>query len=717
MRRTRIGLSCALAVLLLAGILLPACSKPDTSTEEVVPEVESEHIAPSDYTLSPMAGSPIACPCGQACEDSECREAQRAFNLGLYPWLAIRFASGDSALHQSFLSLPKAQYATISELMTGKPMSIGFSSVFLNSLYNGPSSLSLKHFYEYIIMEWLAYENSEMKTTSIPSRVLSGANAVMSFATDMEESDVELDAELNKLARQWDELTGEAIESSPSSSVGVVDRFGAAISGATDMFGYMSDGLERWALVSSVYDTSLDKIELLELAVETSDNEDFVAAGQEVVDSYRRAVREDSSIDWSFDSLAQDQVQAYVVDVLWDQVWGALGDSNPFISTAQDVLDLAFNTGDSADANMSLLGAYIVGAELRLGLTESLSSLTNDLPAIYEGRGSDSASRYVRCFRAYIDYEMYAVDESVSWAEAVRANPFADQGAADTITSSALEEKNARASILQAANSAESRFWELEDLAINGACTCDACADQDDSEARLSQFVGRYRREGDTERAWSSFEVAQIEGGLSFSHESEHSYRMFSLTNYQPVNVQFEDGSGATSVESVDYGDANLVITLNEDNTFVLSCGIEGLDGTYVPEGTPLSTEELQSQEEEDEGLYESTLSWLTDGEGAWINSSSEEPVYLSFEANGSLKWLYGYGGVGDAGSYSLDGDNLTLAPAYPDGQAFCEPLTYIVRRFTSEGGDSRRIRLDFVSGDATMNFFEGWYDSGERWY
>ena len=196
---------------------------------------------------------------------------------------------------------------------------------------------------------------------------------------------------------------------------------------------------------------------------------------------------------------------------------------------------------------------------------------------------------------------------------------------------------------------------------------------------------------------------------------------MLSLTNYQPLSVAFADGTGSADIESLDYGDVTLTFTLNQDGSFELSCGIDEVDGSYVPEDTPPSEEELEAQETEDATLEADTLDWLTAGSGVWM---LEDPIsgagvaYLAFAPDGTVtRWLYGYAGIEGTGTFSLDGDRLTLSlvglGGTSDGTA-----TYVVNRFTADG--ARVIRLDLVSDDggpSAAGNLEGWYDEGEPWW
>lgn len=446
--------------------------------------------ASGDLAVNPQTGTPLACPCGLDCEDEECVEAQRAFGLGLYPWLALELAGSDAdAPHRVFLNLPDAQYETIADLMADKPISIGFSSAFLNALYNGPSTLSLQHYYEYLIMEWLAYDCAATNAVEIPGQIISGANAAFSLANETQNLEMSFDKEYDKLIKQWEGLTGEKLADSPLESTGIAGKFSGAVSAVADGFDKLTyaqdvaeDLRERWADINAVCSASFDKIALLETAADQSDNQEFADAAHRVVDAYHRAVDEDGTIDWSLDSLASSQLDALVVDQLWNLSCQLLGKDNPFISTALDVLDLAFNNADAADANMTLLGVTIVGAELRQGLTHAMSEFTADLSDLYDGVAVDSPATYVRCFKAYLDFQMYAIDESSDWARAVSSHPFAEKEAAAEIIDYAVTEKRQRADIAVSVQELEEEFWDIEDHALFGACTCEACAQQQASE-------------------------------------------------------------------------------------------------------------------------------------------------------------------------------------------------------------------------------------------
>lgn len=493
---------CLCASIALLVFALAGCSGVGDTAGSVQASVGAEAEATtvsSKVAVSPQAGSPLACSCGLDCEDEECVEAQRAFGLGLYPWLALKLAGSDpDAPHRVFLDLPDAQYETIVDLMADKPGSIGFSSTFLNALYNGPSTLSLRHYYEYLIMEWLAYDAGATDPVEIPGQILSGTSAAFSLEKEAVNQAYALDKEYDKLIDQWEGLTGERLDDSPVASTGVASKFkdavskiGLAIDLATEAYDAISDLGERWAGINATCNANFDKIALLWIAADQSDNQDFAEAAHRVLDAYSQAVKEDGSIDWSLDSLRSDQFDAYLLDRMWSFSWLLLGEDNPILSAGLDIFDFAFNTADAADANTTLMGVAIVGAELRMGLSYAMSDFTGDLSDIYEGVATESPAIYVRCFKAYLDFQMFAIDESSDWASAVSSHPFAEKEAAAEIIDYAVTEKQQRVDIAVSVQELEEEFWDIDVHALFGTCTCEACGGQQASGQQQAADSGQ----------------------------------------------------------------------------------------------------------------------------------------------------------------------------------------------------------------------------------
>ncbi|MBM6774913.1 hypothetical protein [Olsenella profusa] len=340
---------------------------------------------------------------------------------------------------------------------------------------------------------------------------------------------------------------------------------------------------------------------------------------------------------------------------------------------------------------------------------------------LVQGGEAPSAAEFVKGWKAYLSFELFALDEASSWADAVGNRPWMNQEGAQAIVDAAAAQQQTRSQMIELIEKYEGMFYGLADRALTGTCECGCAGDVASGEVDLTGFSGTYRRVGDTERTWSTFDVAPADGGLTFSHEAEAGYRMLSLTNYQPVMVAFDGGEGSIAVESLDYGNVTLAITLNDDGSFDLACGIAELDGTYVPEDTPTSSDELTAQGDEDASLASDTLAWLTSGTGVWMLDdpmANAGVVCLALAPDGTVtRWLYGYGGAEGTGTFSLDGDNITFSLTSLGGKDYGQ-ATYVVRQFTS--GDERQIRLDPVTegeGPTVVGDLSGWYTAGDVWW
>ena len=692
---------------------------PDAGEEESPEAVGQE--ASFELPVTPTPGTPLACPCGDDCPDEACVDARQAINLGMYPWVSRMLTTGDASLYGVFLDFQTPEYAVIGESISGTWWH-AFASGILNTIYNGPSGASAQHLYEVAILAWLEYDG-EADASLDDEDVVDPTVSMMLTAFGLTaDGEVEFASTYDEFAAAWKGLTGE--------DLGSLAKDSAALKSFSDG---MSDGwlatqsaeriVEAWSGLNSALGADEERVALLSAArdeAEKAGNDDFVAAADRVIDAYEDSVGMNLVFNEDGAGLGTSQVTAALADTVMSGVWSELTDKNPLLSLGMDAMDLLLSTSEDSEADMGMLATYVLDQYLRQALSDSFQTMNGELVA---GGEVPSAAAFVKNWRAYLEFQMFALDESAQWAGVIGNHPWMNQDGAQAIIDSSVSQQQSRRTLLDKIDQFERSYCTLADRALTGTCAC-GCAAQTEGSASaidLESFSGPYRRVGSTERSWSSFEVASEGGGLSFSHEALASNHMLSLTNYQPLSVAFADGTGSADIESLDYGDVTLTFTLNQDGSFELSCGIDEVDGSYVPEDTPPSEEELEAQETEDATLEADTLDWLTAGSGVWM---LEDPIsgagvaYLAFAPDGTVtRWLYGYAGIEGTGTFSLDGDRLTLSlvglGGTSDGTA-----TYVVNRFTADG--ARVIRLDLVSDDggpSAAGNLEGWYDEGEPWW
>lgn len=706
----------AIAALMMAYCLvfLVGCGSSGTGpgAETGGASVASGSSASLGALVTPNPGSPLACACGDGCPDGECVSARQAAEMGMYPWVVSITTTGDAALYRAFLNLPTPEYEMVGGAITDD-WGLAISSGILNTIYNGPSGASAQHLYEVAILAWLAYEDDESAPTGSDDASVSLTDVMVTVLGLMADDDK---TQYDEFLEGWKGLTGEDLAASLSSDAAAMKSFSAAIDGGWFAAQTSEKMSEAWLSIDAALGTDERRIVLLSAArdrAEKGGNQDFAAAADRVIDAYDESVY--ANLIFNEDGVGL--VGSQMATVVTDSVWDALKGENPLLSLGLDAMDILLSNGDDSEANMGMIATYVLSQYLRQGLSDSFMAASSELTA---GGEMPSAASFVDNWEAYLEFQVFALDESARWAKTVGDRPWMDQEGAQRVVERSASQQQDRRRMIGLIEQYKDTYFSLADRALTGTCAC-GCAEAT-SGVDPSSFSGTYRRVGGTERTWSTFEVAPTDDGLAFSHEATAGYRMFSLTNYQPLTVPFEGPTGTTSVSSLDYGDATLAFTLNDDGSFELSCGIAELDGTYVPADTPQSEGEIAAQEEEDARLAAETLAWLTEGDGVWMLEGADAGhagvAYLAFAPDGTVtRWLYGYGGAEGTGTYALDGDNITLTLEYFGGRPVGS-ATYTVHRFSSD--DGRRIRLDLVSADegtVTVGDLSGWYDEGDPWW
>lgn len=717
-------LRCVAVILIALCCTFPSAGCSSTGTapdagEEESPEAVGQE-ASFELPVTPTPGTPLACPRGDDCPDEACVDARQAINLGMYPWVSRMLTTGDTSLYGVFLDFQTPEYAVIGESISGTWWH-AFASAILNTIYNGPSGASAQHLYEVAILAWLEYDggvNASFDDEGVVDPVTDIVLTMFGLTADHE---VEFASTYDEFAAAWEGLTGEDLGSLAEDSA-MLKRLSEASGNVWFATQSMERFTEVWSGLNSALGADEERIALLSAArdeAEKAGNDDFVAAADRVINAYEDSVGMNLVFNEDGVGLGTSQGAAALADTVMRGVWSGLTDKNPLLSLGMDAMDLLLSTSEDSEADMGMLATYVLDQYLRLALSDSFQTMSGEFAT---GGEVPSAAAFIKNWRAYLEFQLFALDESAQWARVVSNRPWMNQDGARAIIDNSVSQQQSRRTLLDKIDQFERSYCTLADRALTGTCACGCAAQAEGSTSTidLESFSGTYRRFGSTDRAWSSFEITPESEGLLFSHEAMASNHMLSLTNYQPLSVAFVDGTGSADVESLDYGDVALTFTLNADGSFELSCGIDELDGSYVPEDTPRSEEEMEAQETEDATLEADILDWLTAGSGVWMledTMSDAGVAYLALSPDGTVtRWLCGYAGIEGTGTFSLDGDHITLSLVSfgsSNGTA-----TYAVNRFTADG--VRKIRLDLVSDDGygyTAGYLEGWYDEGEPWW
>ena len=438
--------------------------------------------APASDGGTPTAGTPAACPCGAGCPDAACAEARAAFDVGYYPWMAQALmkglgdaGDGSSSPYQLFLGLTQPRYEWAAERILNDGM-LAFSSTFLNSVYNGPTTLSMQHLYEAAILGWLAYDAGDADDApEVPDALMDAVGTYWGFTADLFEGDL---AENGPVMQAWAKMTGEPSGASLGKTVGAFKGLSQVYGAVTSTYKLASGALKTWANINAAYGADWNRIELLIAARDAaSDDPDFVAAATRVINAYEGAML-NMPLTVSNGELVLNQISDFGTNTIMGFLWADLGADNPLLGLGMDTLNLVFSSGDVADVNMGLVGTYLVGQHLRMGLSSSFDAVNTALAGGDEsGLSQADAARFVRGFQAYLGYQMYGLGEARTWAQKISDHWWANREGAQAILESCDNQLASRTSLLSIAGAYGDVFWDRELQALTGTCTCgsEAC--------------------------------------------------------------------------------------------------------------------------------------------------------------------------------------------------------------------------------------------------
>ena len=139
---------------------------------------------------------------------------------------------------------------------------------------------------------------------------------------------------------------------------------------------------------------------------------DLVNAIDEIVSCYDRATDNLFDTDY-FGTQAFDSA----LSIIWNETLNILSIDNPVfagIKLAGTALDILFDNTERATSNQRLAMIYTVGHHIQSTLTNAHSIY---LP--YKGEGGETeraaAKGFVSCYYGYIEYQLYATGQAMSW--------------------------------------------------------------------------------------------------------------------------------------------------------------------------------------------------------------------------------------------------------------------------------------------------------------
>lgn len=472
----RCGLVRVLACFLACAVALALASCQSQGIQEEAAtsgEPASSNAEPApDLVAQPTPGTPAACACGPDCPDPDCVQAREAYDLGLYPWLTRTYTTGsDAPLYGTFLGLPQPEYEVVGGAIAGdKPLIV--ESVILNTFFNGPSTASQQNLYELVLLDWLAYDDGTAGTEDSLWELTTLAVDFVGLAADQEGSRA---SEYEKLLSSWKGLTGQDLGDSILSDAGVLGKYANAADNALLFTTSAERMVESWSRVSDALDTSASRIELLAAARDNADdNPDFVAAATRVIDAYEAQLSDDLTLDDEGNALLGDQGLALASDIATDGLWAYLSVENPLLTIGRDAIDALFTSGDDSAANMGMLGIYIVAPYLRTALDNAETTAASELAG---GGEAPTAATFVSRWRAYLAFQMYALDETASWARTIGDRTL-KQDEVEDVVSRATTQRDDRRQLLELMDTYVEIFVAREGRALNGRCSC-GCADPD----------------------------------------------------------------------------------------------------------------------------------------------------------------------------------------------------------------------------------------------
>ena len=270
-----------------------------------------------------------------------------------------------------------------------------WESNFWNSAFNDDFRDNPSYFYEVIIMGFLKYEQNQRSTIDI----IESKEKMLAVTLYSELSDYYVDIETKDLIENLKNMTvGEAI-----------DKFKAIsnVSGISETLvhveSFCSTGeevLEAVAEYRALQEAKEERIAILKYARQSvTDNAYFTKAVDDVIEKLEK-----TQISYVLDSTME-----YLWDDFLDTAWELIVEGSPIgtilksINIEKQILDVLFNTSDTASNNFKLLVVYIVD-------TYFYNAMKSAKTAFEISQTEENARTFTACYRAYAEYQMYGLD-------------------------------------------------------------------------------------------------------------------------------------------------------------------------------------------------------------------------------------------------------------------------------------------------------------------
>ena len=308
--------------------------------------------------------------------------------------------NGDTSTgwYSTFKSLRDPEYYELTEYLMEDGV-LCWTSNFWNAAFNSEFRDNPSYFYEVVLMGFLKHEQNQMSmdgawNSKEMSLSLSIYNELVGQYTDTYEEGA-LEELVKSIGKMPAEEASQKISTLTNVSLGAdaLNTLKQGCSTAKDLIDAISE-------YQTLLDAKQERITLLKLAKEKiTDNDYFAKAVDDII-----AKMEAAPIEY----LAGETLEK-LWDEFMDSAWDLIVKGSPMepilkaIDIEKMMLDVLFNSSDTASNNFKLLVVYIVDTYFKSALELSKAN--------YEGAGTiPNAASFVECYQAYIDYQIYGLE-------------------------------------------------------------------------------------------------------------------------------------------------------------------------------------------------------------------------------------------------------------------------------------------------------------------
>ncbi|MBR1741121.1 MAG: hypothetical protein IJ733_04480, partial [Lachnospiraceae bacterium] len=315
--------------------------------------------------------------------------------------------NGNGLYGRTFQNLQIPIYKELGGYLLEDKVQVGLSafwSVYFNDEYREQFANEQKYLYEVILMDYIKNGLDEEIEVDLQ-------NNYLEFSAELYKTlaDYHFDNGISAAEFEISVEEAESILKNYSTAEGI----GTAVEAVRDFADTKDKLLEAVSEYLALQRVKEEKIMLLTMAKEAciasdaiQDN-DFIQAVDDIISCLQK-----TQIDYAYGT-GRDILIEKAKSLFWKKVWDELGKKFPIFKVLEleaAGLDAIFDTSNSASGNLKLAVLYTTDCYMNMGLLRASSNFRTTA-------SKKNASRFLSCFKGYLEFQMYGNDYAKEWME------------------------------------------------------------------------------------------------------------------------------------------------------------------------------------------------------------------------------------------------------------------------------------------------------------